>query len=164
MKMIKFLFVVLALSSTLFGQEDGTSNELNVSATVVDQIEVITLADIDAGTVLPGQSEKVISPTTDGGAGLLRLEGQANSSIQVSYSKQVTMSNLASSQPLLMNYMLSGGPEDNQSASVVFTSNPANVALNAEGVYFIWVGCRFSLENLVPGQYDGDFIVEVDYN
>ena len=63
-----------------------------------------------------------------------------------------------------MNYLLSGGPENNQSASVQFTSNPATVVLNADGVYFIWIGCRFSLKNLVSGQYDGDFIVEVDYN
>ncbi|MBC8191023.1 MAG: hypothetical protein H8E18_01460, partial [FCB group bacterium] len=150
--------------STLLGQQENSSRDLNVSATVVDQIEVVTLSDIDAGIVLPGQTEKLISPITDGGAGLLRLEGQANSSIQVSYSKQVTMTNLETNQPLLMNYLLSGNTENNQSASMLFTTNPENVSLNAEGIFFIWVGCRFSLKGLVPGQYDGDFLVEVEYN
>jgi hypothetical protein len=164
MKTTNFIIVLVIVGSTLFAQRPNSSQDINISASVVEQIEVVTLSDIDAGVVLPGQEEKLISPITDGGAGLLRLEGQANSSIQVSYSKQVTMTNLFTNQPLLMNYMLSGGPENNQSASVLFTSNPATVVLNAEGVYFVWIGCRFSLENLVPGQYDGDFIVEVDYN
>lgn len=149
--------------ATIRAQDESTES-IHISATVVDQIEVITLSDIDAGIVLPGQEEKVISPINDGGAGTLRLEGQANSSIQISYSRQVTMTNLNTNQPLLMNYMLSGGGENDQSASVLFTTNPVNVVLNAEGTYYMWVGCRFSLENLVPGQYDGDFIVEVDYN
>lgn len=164
MKMNQFIIVLLAVGSAVLGQQKNSPQDINISATVVEQIEVITLSDIDAGIVLPGQEEKLISPITDDGAGVLRLEGQGNSSIQVSYSKQVTMTNLSTNQPLLMNYLLSGGPENNQSASALFTSNPATVVLNTEGVYFIWIGVRFSLENLVPGQYDGDFIVEVDYN
>ena len=164
MRLAKDIFVLFILGSGLFGQQNKSTVELNISANVMDQIEVITISDIDAGIVLPGQEEKVISPITDGGAGVLRLEGQANSSIQVSYSVQVTMTNLETSQPLLMNYMLSGSPENNQSASILFTANPENVILNASGVYYMWVGCRFSLVGLVPGQYDGDFIVEVDYN
>ncbi|NQV30686.1 MAG: hypothetical protein HQ508_07355 [Candidatus Marinimicrobia bacterium] len=163
--MLKQTILFIGLSALLIGQDDqGSSFDLNISAMVVDQIEVITLADIDAGIILPGQSEKIISPITDSGAGILRLEGQGGSSIQISYSQQITMTNLLTDTPLLMNYMISGGPENNQSASVIFTSNPATVALNPDGVYFIWVGCSFSLEGLVPGQYDGDFIVEVDYN
>ena len=162
MKMIALAFI--AVFATGVAQENIPLVELHVSATVVDQIEVITLADIDAGTILSGDAEKVISPILDGGAGILRLEGQRNSSIQISYSKQVTMTNLLTSDPLMMNYMLSGGVDDNQTVSEIFTSNPANVTLNAEGVYFIWVGCRFSTSGLVPGQYDGDFLIEVDYN
>ncbi|MBT3825249.1 MAG: hypothetical protein HOF96_09745 [Candidatus Marinimicrobia bacterium] len=164
MKLNNHILILFALGSALVGQDPKSSPDINISAYVVDQIEVITISDIDAGIVLPGQAEKIISPITDGGAGILRLEGQGNSSIQISYSKQVTMTNLGTSQPLLMNYLLSGGPENDQSGSVLFTTNPANVSLNANGIFYIWVGCRFSLEGLVPGQYDGDFIVEVEYN
>ncbi|MBT4033717.1 MAG: hypothetical protein HOB84_11150 [Candidatus Marinimicrobia bacterium] len=164
MKLSNYIIGLLILGSSLLGQQEKSAIELHISANVLDQIEVITISDIDAGIVLPGQEEKVISPITDGGAGVLRLEGQANSSIQVSYSIQVTMTNLDTNQPLLMNYMLSGSPENNQSASILFTTNPENVVLNSAGVYYMWVGCRFSLVGLVPGQYDGDFIVEVDYN
>lgn len=157
------LFWIFSFISIAVGQQKSTI-ELSISATVVDQIEVITIADIDAGIILPGESEKVISPILDGGAGILRLEGLKNSSIQVSYSQQVTMTNLLTNQPLFMNYMVSGGPESNQSVSTLFTTNPANVTLNADGVYYLWIGCRFSLIGLMPGQYDGDFLIEVDYN
>ncbi len=164
MTYIQYIATLIIATSTLAAQQDKSTLELHISANVVDQIEVITIADIDAGIVLPGEEEKIISPITDAGAGVLRLEGQANSSIQVSYSQQVTMTNLLTNTPLLMNYMLSGNAENNQSSSLLFTTNPANVTLNADGVFYLWVGCRFSLTGLVPGQYDGDFIVEVDYN
>jgi len=161
---IFYYMTLSALAVALMAQQEGTSIELHVSARVVDQIQVITLSDIDAGIILPGQEEKRISPITDGGAGALLLEGQSYSSVQMTYSKQVTMTNLETSQPLIMNYMVSGSVEDNQSQSELFTTNPANVTLNAEGSYFVWVGCWFSTLGLVPGQYDGDFLLEVDYN
>ncbi len=104
MKIIVLAFITLF--ATGVAQENSSSVELHVSATVVDQIEVITLSDIDAGTILPGNEEKVISPILDGGAGILRIEGQRNSSVQISYSKQVTMINLFTNNPLMMNYML----------------------------------------------------------
>ena len=110
MKLSNYIIGLLILGSSLLGQQEKSAIELHISANVLDQIEVITISDIDAGIVLPGQEEKVISPITDGGAGVLRLEGQANSSIQVSYSIQLTMTNLDTNHPLLMNYMLSGSP------------------------------------------------------
>ncbi len=161
---IKIVILILSLTSIILGQENRSSISLNIEATIADQIEVITISDIDAGIVLPGQDEKDISPLTDAGAGILKLQGQPQSSIQISYSKQITMTNVLSNQPLLMNYKLSGSAENDQSASEYLQTNPANVYLNAEGVYYIWVGCRFSLLDLVPGQYDGDFNIEVDYN
>ena len=164
MNYIQHLLIFMVMVVTGIAQQGKASIEMHISANVVDQIQVITISDIDAGIVLPGQGEKIISPITDGGAGALMLEGQANSSVQISYSKQVTMTNLQAIKPLLMNYILSGSLENNQSASLILTTNPANVVLNTEGVYYLWIGCRFSLDGLVSGQYDGDFIVEVDYN
>ncbi len=162
--MKNFISVFIGLLTLGMAQGDNPSVEMHITATVVDQIEVITIADIDAGTILAGEEEKEINPILDAGAGILRLEGQRNSSVQISYSKQITMTNLLTNEPLLMNYILSGGVEDNQSVSELFITNPVSVTLNSEGVYFVWVGCRFSLLGLVPGQYDGDFLIEVDYN
>ncbi len=157
------LMICMSCLSVLRAQ-DGSGVDVNISANVIDQIEVITIADIDAGEIIPGPGEKVISPITDSGAGVLRIEGQRNSTVQVLYSKVVTMTNINATQPLIMNYQLSGGQESNQAESNIFQSNPATITLNEEGVYNIWVGCRFKLEGLVSGQYDGDFIIEVEYN
>lgn len=154
----------ITMLSPVYCQNTSSSFDLHISANVVETIEVITISDIDAGIILPGQEQKIISPITDGGAGSVMLQGQANSSVQISYSKQVTMTNLQAVEPLLMSYMLSGSNENNQSASLMLQNNPANVVLNSEGIYYVWVGCKFSLEGLVSGQYDGDFIIEVDYN
>ncbi|MCF7826364.1 MAG: hypothetical protein K9M55_09010 [Candidatus Marinimicrobia bacterium] len=158
---------LLLLTMNSFGQDsskDKTSVSVSISATVVDQIQLITLADIDVGTVIPSEDILRLDPRKDQGAGIIKVLGRQNSSIQISYSSQVEMVNLASNSILLVSYNIGGSVDNDQTASDVFSTNPVTVNLNGEGEYYLWIGCSFSMKNLVPGQYDGDFILEVDYN
>lgn len=138
--------------------------KLNISATVVDYLEMITLANIDVGTVIPSEDILKLDPRTDQGAGLIKVEGRQNSSIQVAYSNRVEMVNIATNTPLTVMYTVSGNQGNSQSASEIFTTNPETAFLSSTGEYYLWIGCSFSLLDLVPGQYDGDFVIEVDYN
>lgn len=146
------------------GQSGNPEIKVQVSATVVDYLEMITLADIDVGTVIPSKDMLRLDPRNDQGAGIIKIQGRANSSIQIAYSSQIQMVNLATNSALTVNYSVSGSANNDQSASELFTTNPANVLLNNNGEYILWIGCEFSLTDLVSGQYDGDFVVEVDYN
>lgn len=166
MKFHKTIFLLLAFGLS-FGQNsttDQTNVSVSISATVMDQIQMITLSDIDVGTVIPSEGILRLDPRQDQGAGLVKVLGRKNSSVQITYSNQVEMSNIASNTTLLVNYSLGGYRENDQTASEVYTTNPVAVNLNGEGEYFLWIGCSFSLKDLVPGQYDGDFVLEVDYN
>ncbi|MCF6238153.1 MAG: hypothetical protein L3J79_04950, partial [Candidatus Marinimicrobia bacterium] len=126
--------------------------------------EMMTLADIDVGTVIPSDDMLRLDPRTDQGAGLIKIVGRVNASIQISYSGQIEMVNLATSTSMTVSYSVSGNESSEQSLSELFTTNPETVTLNSNGEYYLWIGCAFSLLDLVPGQYDGDFVVEVDYN
>jgi len=165
MRFTIFITLIVMLS---IGYADGRNGnpdvKVRIAATVVDYLEMITLSDIDVGTVIPGDDILRLDPRNDTGAGMIKIRGRRNSSIQLSYSAQVEMVNLTTNTTLAVNYSVAGNTDNNQSASDTFTINPTTVTLNNSGEYFLWIGCEFSLLNLSPGQYDGDFVVEVDYN
>ncbi len=163
MNTFKHTLVAILFSSLAISQSNPDVN-VTIAATVVDYIEMITLADIDVGTVLPSEDVLRLDPRTDQGAGIIALLGRQNASVQVSFSAQVEMSNVITDQSLTVKYTVAGNGENDQAASSLLTANPATVQLNASGEYYLWIGCEFSLLNLVPGQYDGDFAIEVDYN
>ncbi|MCF7824529.1 MAG: hypothetical protein K9N35_10210 [Candidatus Marinimicrobia bacterium] len=157
------LLVMLVLSGAVFGQGGNPEVKVRITATIEDYIEMITLSDIDVGTVVAGEDYLRLNARNDPGAGIIKINGRANASVQINFSAQVEMINLSSNTSLTVNYNVSGNGENNQSASDVFTTNPMTVVLNHNGEYYLWIGCSFSLQDLVPGQYDGDFVVEVDY-
>ena len=158
------LLVILFMLSPGFSQDGSPSVKVRIEATVEDYIEMITIADIDVGTVIPSEDYLRLDPRNDQGAGLIKIHGRQNASVQISYTSQIEMTNFATEIPLSVVYTVSGNTENNQSASEFYTSNPVTVSLGTTGEYYIWIGCEFSMLNLVAGQYDGDFVIEVDYN
>jgi len=62
-----------------FAQEsrfDKASIDISISATVISYLEMITLSDIDVGTVQPSQIEVRLNPRLDQGAGLIKIKGR----------------------------------------------------------------------------------------
>lgn len=164
MKLLFFIIVVcLIWPSYGSAQDPKTRAEVTIQATVMDHLEMITLANCDVGTVVPSEGTLRLNPRTDSGAGIIKILGRPATSVQVTYSSQVQMVNVISNTELLVTYAVSGNKYNDQSASEIFTTNPQNVILNNEGEYYLYIGCEFSMENLVSGQYDGDFVIEVDY-
>lgn len=163
MKKPIYIFFLIMLTSLGFSQSKPEV-KVTIEATVVDYIEMITLADIDVGTVLPSDETLTLNPRTDQGAGIIALQGRQNASIQISYSALVEMTNINADRGLTVNYSVCGNAENDQAGSALLIANPATVQLNSTGEYYLWIGCSFSLLSIVPGQYDGDFSIEVDYN
>ena len=161
---MKNLIIIIILSSMGLAQTNRSSVNVSVSATIQDYLDMITLADIDVGTVIPSDDRLVLNPQTDQGAGIIMIRGRENASIQVGYSAQVEMINQSTSSTLLVQYSVFGNAENLQSSSTILELNPETVTLSGGGEYFLYIGCSFGLANLEQGQYDGDFVIEVDYN
>jgi len=165
MKLLNLTLLLLALLvNSGFAQKQQTGAKTRVEAEVVEYLEMITLADIDVGTIIPSQDVLRLNPRTDSGAGIIKVQGRPNSKVQVSFSSQIEMVNVATSNTLTVTYQVSGNKDNDQSASDIVTTNPEVIELNDTGEYYLWIGCEFSMANLVSGQYDGDFVIDVDYN
>lgn len=161
---VNILFTVVILVTLAQAQPGSPSVSARITATVEDYIEMVTLSNIDVGMIIPSEDMLRLNPRSDQGAGLILISGQRNASVQIAFTAHVEMINFRSDIPLDVYYTISGNGENNQSASEMFTSNPMTVDLSSIGTYYLWIGVEFSLKDLVPGSYDGDFVIEVDYN
>ncbi|MBC8403502.1 MAG: hypothetical protein H8E14_18625 [Candidatus Marinimicrobia bacterium] len=165
--MLKYLALISLCLSLVTGQTDRfdqASIDVKISAMVVDYLEMITLSDIDVGTVQPSQMEVRLDPRLDQGAGLIKIQGRQTTSVRIAYTQQVEMVNSTTNHIMSVMYHLSGNTVNEQGSSNPISENPVTVNLNSNGEFFIWIGCYFSLEGVTAGQYDGDFVIEVEYN
>ncbi len=161
------LGLIWLTATALQAQESETflkaTGVVQATAEVTDFVEMITLADINVGTVQPSQGIVNMDPRLDAGAGIIMLSGRPSASVRITYTPQVEMINAISGYTLTVNYNLAGHPHQNQNEATTFTTNPVQVQLGEEGEYYIWIGCLFNLSAVQPGQYDGDFVIEVEY-
>ena len=165
---IRALLCLLLLSGTMFAQEKespfSASAKISVSATVVGTIELITLQDIDIGVVTPSMEFIIVKPDEDQGAGLIKFTGQPNLGIRIIFSQTVIMV-AGDGSTLTVEYLVNGNKINEQGTSIPLLESPAEVVMNNDGEYFIWIGCQLDITKVVPGQqYDGDFVIEVEYN
>jgi len=144
--------------------EESASVLVNVTAVVQNaSVQMEMLTGLDIGEVQPSQKVIFVDPAMDPGAALIRLLGRPHAIVQVTYSESMEMTN-AINQVMEVHYLVNGEEENEQFASTRFDQNPVVIRLNDQGEYYLWIGCRFIVENAVRGQYDGEFLLEVEYH
>lgn len=60
-------------------------------------------------------------------------------------------------------YEISGNSIENQSTSELLDTENRSIQFSLEGRYYFWIGGRINITNAVPGNYEGDFTIEIDY-
>ena len=149
-----------------FAQGDSSSGDrysIGVTARVVNTIEMITLRDMQFGPVQPGQQQISIDPLQDTETGKMIAIGIPDSRIRVSFVRERVLTSADGSATLVFTYEIAGNDQDDQSSAELLQTENRNFDLNSEGEYFFWIGGQINIENAKPGQYNGDFTIEVEY-
>jgi hypothetical protein len=141
----------------------GAVISVNVSASIQASIELTTISNINFGQVTPGMTELYINPRQDGGAGLMRITGQPDMLIRVSFLERRELINTSGGLPLLFVYDISGAQTEDQFLSERLTAENREISLGPEGEFYFWIGGRLDLTNVSFGQYEGEFTLEIDY-
>jgi len=171
MKQIKpyIIFLLLFLPLATFTQtqdETGTSVNITASATVVSNgIELETISDIGIlqASQLQDGDEVVINPVFDPEAGIMRASGQPNAEIRVSYLTEMEVARREGPGLIFFEYQVSGYPGDNQRESELLDLLEREVRFNEDGIFYFWIGGRIDLSEALPGNYDGEFTIEIEY-
>lgn len=163
------ILVIGGLFTEIYAQTNNVNSNIsaNVSivatATVVDAIEMSTLANIRLGSASIGSDEIFINPQSDDMSGKLLVTGRPNAAIRITYVPQRELSLIGGPQTLTFRYLLAGNSDDDQINSEALNESRTNMALGSDGRFFIWIGGRVNILNATFGQYEGEFSVEIEY-
>ncbi len=146
--------------------ERGASISITASATVMpSNIELITISDmgiLDAQLLQNGDTI-YINPVMDPEAGIMRAHGQPNSEIRVSYLPEEQVTRREGPGSLVFVYEVSGFPGDSQRESELLDQLERELRFNEEGVFYFYIGGYVDLSDALPGNYDGEFTIEIEY-
>lgn len=166
MKLLVSLFTIFTL---LFGSAIAQDNEnrisatINVSAEIIQSIELITVNTISFGSAQPGQIEIYVNPVTDLNSGFMIASGTPNTDFRLNYLPERELTQIDGDGRLTFTYEISANSEEDQSTSEILEDDNRTLRFNQEGRYYIWLGGRVNIENAQPGNYQGDFTLEIDY-
>ena len=160
----RFLLPV-CLFFLVFGLNGQNSISIKASATVVEVagIDLITLKDMVVDEASADSKIINISPLTDEKAGKMLVRGKANLSIRLTYVKDLFLMNTAGEGSIVVRYNVSGNKTDNQRASQPLDQVERIVQFNEKGEYYLWLGGQIDLSNSRPGNYDGEFTIQIEY-
>jgi hypothetical protein len=167
-KIFVILAVILQFAYVSYGQSFQLPRErpvirVNVTATILSAIEVETLSNINFGRVEPGVNRVSINPRVDAGAGLMRLSGQPNSDVSISFIESRELFRTDGGTPLIFNFEISGNQDFDQFVSEPLTQENRQISLSQTGEYFFWIGGSMDLQGSSFGSYEGEFTIEIDY-
>lgn len=158
------IIISLALSGYTYSQDDnGISANVNVSAEVIQSIELITVSSMQFGNTQPGQDEIYVNPINSVNAGFMIAVGTPEAEFRLYYLPERELTQIDGDGILTFEYEISGNDIEDQSSAELLDTDNRNLRFNNDGRFFIWVGGRVNLENAQPGNYEGDFTIEIDY-
>lgn len=159
---IAFLFI--SIQTALSQEENFTvSGDINVRAVVTQSIQLITVNSMQFGNAQPGQGEIYVNPISSLNAGFMIATGSPEAEFRLNYLPELELTQIDGNATLTFIYELSGNSEEDQATSELLEMDNRNIRFNSEGRYYIWVGGRVNIENAEPGNYEGDFTIEIDY-
>lgn len=165
----KILILVFSLLLGLikggFAQNSSQSVEakIDIQATIVSSIELITVKSITVANLQPGQEEVYINSINDVNAGYMIAVGAPGADFRLNFERTRTLTQVNGDGSLIFEYELSGNNIEDQNSAEYIDEDFRNLKFNSEGQYYIWVGGKINLRNARPGNYDGDFTIEIEY-
>lgn len=163
--LITIFFLGYIPLSSVAQNNDQQSRSVNISvnATVIGSIELTTIRNMQFGRVQPGQQIVDISPTQDAEAGKMVASGIPNSKIRISYNSEWELTNTQSSEPITFNYRVAGSETDDQDTAELLEIENRDLNFNSDGNYYFWIGGSTNISNVQPGNYEGEFTIEIEY-
>jgi hypothetical protein len=166
MKYFSIAILLVVSSLQALAQNEGSDRitaNINVSAQVIQSIELITVNTMQFGNAQPGQREIYVNPVNSLNAGYMIAVGTPDAEFRLNYLPNLELTQIEGQGSLNFKYEISGNSEENQPTSELLELDNRNIRFNSEGRYYIWVGGKVNIANAPPGNYEGDFTIEIDY-
>lgn len=150
-------------TSSLFAQ-NGNNISVNVSATVTpSSIELITIQSMNLSGEEAENDIITIDPLTSGNAGKMLAIGNPNTDFSISFLKNRELVRSGGNETLSFNYVITGNTIDDQSTAEILDQENRELEFNSEGEFYLWIGGNIDISTAEPGNYQGEFTLEIEY-
>lgn len=160
-----YLFTPVSPAAAQSEQNVTTSEvSIDVSARVLaGSVELITIRSINLSGAEAENGRIDINPIFSSNAGKMIAVGSPGSDIRVSFLENRELTHSSGNEILMFNYVIAGNTEDDQSTAEILQQENRELGFNSEGLFYLWIGGNVDISQAVPGNYQGEFTLEVEY-
>ncbi|MCH6232819.1 hypothetical protein [Cognataquiflexum rubidum] len=163
-KITLLILFILGPFAILHSQAQSTNVSIRATATVMDNLEMISIRNLDLISPPIVEQKISVSPISSGYAGLFKIVGSPGTEIKINYLRTEMLEEQNEGLgKIFAEYSLSAGYEDNQAISFLLTPGEAVVTLSSNGVIFVWLGAELDVSEATPGLYLSEFVLEFEY-
>jgi hypothetical protein len=164
--LILSLICSLSVQAALAQVDDTRKANLSVraSATVTDNLQMLTIRNLDLISPSVENDRIIVSPTTSSYAGMFKILGNPRSRVRITFlQSEILKEQREGLGEVAAQYFVSEAFEDTQIQSTPLQLGEGNVRLSERGVLFLWLGANLDLSRARPGLYLSEFILELEY-
>jgi len=159
------LLIILSASLQASAQLLSQRTTVGASATMIDNLSLITIRDVNMNGPSSVDGIVTLSPLTSGYAGLMRINGRPGRLVRISFLAYETLLEETGTGGIVKaNYQISGFEEDNQLAATLLNPGEATIKIGKDGTYHLWLGALLDLSKASPGSYISEFLIEIEGN
>ncbi len=146
-----------------YAQNSNSEISINVSAEVISTIEMITIRSMNLSGAEAENDRIQINPRNSINAGKMIAIGTPNTDIRISFLEQRELTRQRGTENLLFNYQVAGNTKDDQSTAEILDNENRNFEFNEQGRFYLWIGGNVDISTANPGNYQGEFTLEIEY-
>lgn len=158
---ISFLTIFVLVAIPASAQNSDVS--IDVSAEVISTIEMITLQSMNLTDAEEQNGIISINPRQSANTGKMVAIGTPNSDIRISYLPQRELTRQRGTETLLFEYEVSANTQDEQSTSEILDQENRDFEFNDQGRLYLWIGGNVDISTATPGNYQGEFTLDIEY-
>ena len=124
---------------------------------------MITIKDLTIDISRAKKGIITIAPLNDPDGGVMKVKGKAETHFRITFLSQMELMNEQGTDSLMIEYKVFGYPGNNQGASEAIDAVERVLRFNSDGLFYFWIGGRIDISKAKPGNYDGEFTLEIEY-
>jgi len=159
---VLFAGLIISSAQPSIAQSDSDIS-VDVSAQVISSIEMITIESMQLVNSEARNGIITINPQQSANAGKMVAIGTPNSDIRISYLQQRELTQEQGTETLLFEYIVVGNNQDDQASAERLNSESRDFEFNDEGRFYLWIGGQVDISTATPGNYQGEFTLDIEY-
>ncbi|MCH6234923.1 hypothetical protein [Cognataquiflexum rubidum] len=169
MRRLYILFLVFGCFGSVasFGQSSNSgfaSLSVRATATVTDNLNMLTIRNIDLVNPPVMNGALVVSPITSEFAGMFKINGSPGARVRITYLQNELIREASDGIGVVSaQYILSAAFNDLQLQSALLDVGEGVFPIGPDGELYVWLGANLDLTQATPGVYLSEFIIELEY-